>query len=122
MTERDLLDDLFAEARAKPPAASPDFMARVLADAERLQPPAPAITFAPPVARPGLWSRFVSALGGAAAVAGIGSAAMAGLVIGYVQPEPLVALADGYGIATGLDETLQLLPEYDSLLTIEASE
>lgn len=46
MTERDLLNDLFAEAQAKPVAPSPEFMARVLADAAAHQ-PQPA-----PIARP----------------------------------------------------------------------
>ncbi|MEF3046790.1 dihydroorotate dehydrogenase [Pseudotabrizicola sp. L79] len=125
MTERDLLNDLFAEAQAKPVAPSPEFMARVLADAAAHQPqPAPIVRpVVPAVARPvGLVARLMAALGGAAAVAGVSSAAMAGLVLGYVQPEPLMTLADSYGLATASTASLDLMTGYDSLLSVESSE
>ncbi len=121
MTDRDpLLDDLFAEARADAPAMSTDFMARILADAERLQPK--QVVMAQPVQQAqrgiGLWHRVAAALGGAVAIFGLSSAAMAGLVIGYVQPESVLNLADGLGFAV-TSQSVDILPGFDSLLVAQ---
>lgn len=115
----DTLDDLLRAARDTAPAPSPDFMARVLGDALAQQPAPRGVPVSPPV-RLGLWTRIAAALGGAAAVAGIGSAALAGLVIGYVQPESMVSLAGTMGITAG--ESLELLPGFDTLLTEELTQ
>lgn len=112
------LDDLFQSAGSTAPVADDAFMARVLADALREQPAAPSL--APPPRRHSLWARLAAALGGAAAVAGIGSAAMAGLVIGYVQPDAMVSLAGSIGLSSG--ESLELLPGFDALLTEELTQ
>ncbi|MDP2080468.1 MAG: dihydroorotate dehydrogenase [Pseudotabrizicola sp.] len=114
MTPNADLDALFAQAQAHPPEIDAAFMARVLADARALQPL--ALRRAP--VRPGLWARLAAALGGALAVAGLGTAAMAGLVIGYVQPEPMVSLAGSIGF--GVSESLDLLPGFDALLIEDA--
>lgn len=122
MTERDPLDDLFAAAAEQAPRPSADFMARVFADAEANQRPALAIA---PVATPrasGFWARLVAAIGGVSAVAGLGTAVMAGVVIGYVQPDALLNLADSYGIAAASSESVDLLSGYDSLWAEEPTE
>lgn len=111
------LDTLFAQARIQPPQADDAFMARVLGDAYDLQPASPFVPRI--VARPGFWARLAAALGGAVAVAGIGTAAMAGLVIGYVQPEPMVTFAGSIGF--GVSESLDLLPGFDALLSEEGT-
>lgn len=118
--DHDPLEGLFAQARAEPAAPGDDFMARLMADAERDQPAplTPASKTAETRPRAGFLARWVALLGGAVAVAGIGTAAMAGLVIGYVQPDPLWTLADGLGLAQA-GESLDLLPAFDSLLTEE---
>ncbi|WP_103333930.1 dihydroorotate dehydrogenase [Pseudotabrizicola formosa] len=114
------LDALFAQARARPPALEEAFLARVLADAQALQ-SHPAGQSAPRTRpRSGPWARLAAALGGALAVVGVGSAAMAGLVIGYVQPEPMVSLAGSIGF--GVTESLDLLPGFDALLTEDVSQ
>ena len=105
MPEPDL-EALFAQARAQPPQVDPD--------AQALQPRAPAPTARPRARRPGFWTRLAAVLGGATAVAGLGTAAMAGLLIGYVQPEPMVALADSMGF--GISESLDLRHGFDALL------
>lgn len=112
MTPEARLDDLLAQMRAAPPVPSDAFMARVIADAEAAQPRPQPARRSRSVA---WWVRLAGAFGGAAAVAGIGSAAFAGLVIGYVQPEPLVSLASQLGLATS--ESLEVLPGFDALLT-----
>lgn len=118
--DHDPLEGLFAQARAEPAVPGDDFMARLMADAERSQPAPPAPASSGEMARPraGFLSRLIALLGGAVAVAGLGTAAMAGLVIGYVQPDPLWTLADGLGFAEA-GESLDLLPAFDSLLTEE---
>jgi hypothetical protein len=106
------LDDLLGRMRAAKPQPSATFMARVLADAAAAQPARPRA--APPRPVP-WWVRIGAALGRAGVVAGIGSAAFAGLVIGYVQPEPMLSLASSFGLASS--ESLEVLPGFDALLT-----
>ncbi|MDR7124884.1 dihydroorotate dehydrogenase [Pseudotabrizicola sp. 4114] len=113
MTPEAELDALLTQARADPPLPDDAFMARVLADAQALQ-PRPQLRPARP-ARRGFWARLAATLGGAIAVAGLGTAAMAGLVIGYVQPEPMVSFAGSIGF--GVSESLDLLPGFDALLS-----
>jgi hypothetical protein len=116
--DRDSLEALFADARAAPSLPSDDFMARLVAQAEAAQPTPKGVADATAQPRPrlGLWPRLVALLGGTAAVAGLGTAAMAGLVIGYVQPDPLLTLADGFGVEMSGD-SLDLLPGFDTLLS-----
>lgn len=118
MTGRDSLDDLFETARQNPIHPSDAFLARILADAEAEQ-PLRAARPVPTRRRAGPWSRLVASLGGAVAVAGLGSAAMAGLAIGYVQPAAVFGLADSYGMAALAGDSIDLLPGYASLLTEE---
>jgi hypothetical protein len=108
------LDDLFAEARSTPLPPSEALMARVLADALEVQPRA-VVAVAPVAVRgPGLWSRLAALFGGAGALAGMGTAAMAGLFIGFVQPEGLSVLGDAV-LGTPL-ETVELVSSVDALL------
>lgn len=110
------LEDMFGVARAQSTVPSDAFMARLLADADALQPKA---NTEPSLAAPrrGMWSRLIATLGGAVVIAGIGSAAMAGLVIGYVQPEPILLLTDDLGLTVPAD--VDLLPNFDLFLTEE---
>jgi hypothetical protein len=116
--DRDPLEALFADARAVPSLPSDDFMARLVAQAEATQPAAKGVAPASAQPRPhiGFWRRLVAILGGTVAVAGLGTAAMAGLVIGYVQPDPLLTLAVGFGVEVSGD-SLDLLPGFDTLLS-----
>lgn len=108
------LDDLFAEARATPRPAPDALMARVLADAMAEQPRvAPPVNVSRPRG-PGLWMRLAAVFGGAGAVAGMGTAAAAGLFIGFVQPVDLSALGDAV-LGTPL-ETVELIPSVGTLL------
>lgn len=113
-----ILEDLFGVARAAAPAPSAGLMARVLADAYEAQPlPAPAAAAAA-VTRPGwrlLLAAMVDGLGGAGAVAGLGTAAAAGLFFGYASPEALDWLA-GAVSPSGAD-IYELLSAADLFLT-----
>ncbi len=111
---QDALDDLFAEARRTTPPPSEALMARVLADAMEMQPKA-VVALAPVMLRgPGVWARLAALFGGAGALAGMGTAAMAGLFIGFVQPEGLSVLGDAV-LGTPL-ETVVLVSSVDALL------
>lgn len=93
--DRDL-EASFAAARRHVPPASSDLMARVLADAEALQPAAPDISG--PV-RVKLFDRLVEACGGWPALGGLVTATMVGFWIGISPPsvieEPTASLFEG---------------------------
>ncbi|HEX9858675.1 MAG TPA: dihydroorotate dehydrogenase [Paracoccaceae bacterium] len=119
MEPRDL-DDLLGRARDAGPEASPALLARVLDDALRHQ-PAPAVPIRPRRrarvwAR--LWSGLAGALGGGVAVAGLGTATLAGLFLGFAQPAALTpaVLTDVLWQDTPL-ETVELIPSLDAFLT-----
>lgn len=113
------LDDLFAEARAARPVPSEALMARVMAEALAEQPKAVAQPVAAAVPQPGagqgLWARLSWAFGGAGALAGMGTAAAAGLYIGFVQPVGLSGIEEAM-LGTPL-ETVELIPSVDVLLS-----
>lgn len=116
MGEQDNLDDLFAAARRTPASPSEALMARVLADAQEAQPrPRPRpVEPQQRVARPGPWVRLAALFGGAGALAGMGTAAAAGFLIGIAQPGSLAVLGDAM-LGTPL-ETVELVPSVDGLL------
>lgn len=109
----DDLDDLFASAKRDAIQPSAALMARVLADATREQPKA-ALRVVP---KPGFWAALAAVFGGGGVLAGVGSAAVAGLVLGFVQPV-------GFGSVTDLlaADTLggvEFMPGIDALLAEE---
>lgn len=78
----DKLDALFAQARTAAPEPSVDLMARVLADAEAVQPKS-AVETAP---EGGFWARFMDAIGGWPAASGLAAATVAGVWVGIAPP------------------------------------
>ncbi len=110
------LDAILAAARTAGADASEDFLARVLADAYAMQ-PQPAAVVAVPAAS-GWRARLVaslSALGGMGAAAGLATATLAGVWIGFARPD----LVGGLGLEwTGAQvESIELLPSVDAWLT-----
>lgn len=97
-SERDdaALDALFDTARqaAAPPEA---LVARVLADAHRVQAESRALTAppAPPARRSGLFGRWIAALGGWPAVSGVTLAGVAGLALGFAAPDVVDSWSGG---------------------------
>ncbi|THD85834.1 dihydroorotate dehydrogenase [Aliigemmobacter aestuarii] len=96
----DQLDDLFATARETRAEASPDFLARVLADAYAAQPEpdttpaAMPAALAPRAAPPGLWARLSAAFGGSFGLAGVATAGLAGVWLGFAPPAGLSPLTE----------------------------
>lgn len=114
----DDLDLLFAAAAEAPLLPSDALMARVLADAMTHQPPGavprPAVRPAV-VTRQGFWTRLAAAVGGAGVLAGLGSAAMAGVMIGFAEPATLTMVTGGIYETT--QDAVDLVPSFDPFLT-----
>jgi hypothetical protein len=106
----DDLDQLLAVAASRPAVPSDALMKRVLADAIALQ-PNPLIMNPRTVTQPGWFARLAGVFGGAPALAGLGTAAVFGLALGYLSPTTL-----DYLTGTSAD-TAEFFPEADFLTT-----
>lgn len=107
----DALERALAAARAAPPEAGADFLARVLADAEAVQ---DGFAARPAAARAGTgWRGVFRALGGWPALGGLTAATVTGLWIGVAPPAPLQATVDTVLGDTGLGDTVVLAFEPD---------
>jgi hypothetical protein len=111
------IDDLLARARAAPPEPETALLTRIEAEARWLQlafraPPAA------PAAGPGALGRWIAALGGGPALAGLASAVLVGLWIGTAQPAPVAAVTTGVSAALGQEtdvEYIDLMPDFGGL-------
>lgn len=83
----DMLDDIFAQARAQAPQPGDALMARVLEGA--VPPASPAHC----PRRQGLWARLSDSLGGWPALGGLAAATVAGVWIGIAPPDSVENLA-----------------------------
>ncbi len=120
------LDAAFAAARAMAPAPSERLLSRVEADALRVAAarvaaereavrPKPAQP-----ARAGFWRGLSEAIGGRRALAGLITATLAGVWLGFSPPTPLAGLTQMVsqsvlGSAAAV-EGLDLIPTFDSVL------
>jgi hypothetical protein len=111
------LDSLFAEVRAQGQIDSTVLQAKVFGDAIRLQPQANGLRRAPvPTPRFAFFNRLAAALGGKAILAGIGAAAISGVLVGFAQPASLTAMTGSLFAEAPLDQ-LDLFPSVDDILT-----
>ncbi len=110
------LDDLFAVAKRHKTAVSSDLMARVMADAD-LHMPRPVVPKRVVAPRVGVWSAIVTAIGGAGALAGLSTATLAGVWIGFAQPTAISAVTDVLWTDEAVYETVDVLPAFDDFLT-----
>jgi hypothetical protein len=108
------LDQLLQEA-AKPAQVSDDLMARILADAERVQ-PAPRPFVRPMPTTRGFWGSLSDMFGGTGVLAGLATVACAGIYLGAAQPTFISALLQTNSISL---EQLDYMPSIDMLLTEE---
>jgi hypothetical protein len=94
----DMLDDLFAQARAETPDPSQALVARVLADAD-------TALLAPVQVQTGLFTRMLDMIGGWPAMGGLAAATIAGIWVGVAPPpsvEDFTAAAFGEPVAIGI--------------------
>lgn len=114
------LDDLFAEARTRAPAPSDALMGRVMADAIAHQPqpvpPRPAASVTPKG-----WSGWLAGLrGGMLAGAGMATATLAGVWIGFAQPASMVPVTDAlWQPAFEEIDTVDLQPSLDLIPSLD---
>lgn len=108
------LDDLFGAARRQPLAVSADLMARVLGDADALQPAAAQVPTRK--RRAGILTGFLAAIGGIGGLVGLSTAAMAGVWIGFADPTALTNVTDVFGTSQTVTETMNVLPGFDDFL------
>ena len=108
----DILERAFEAARRAAPVSEAELLDRVLTDAYAAQ--ADFTSFAP---KPSLWSRFKLELGGWPGMAGLSTAALAGVWIGVSPPNGMVTAAQnvigsgteaGYVVDLGADDWLGL--------------
>lgn len=108
------LEGLFAEARAERPSPSASLTARITADADAVQ---AAFRSAPIPARPRRWAGWIAAMGGNGVLAGLATATLAGLWLGFAQPAPILTLtqtvSDAYATDAGLG-SVELIPSLDA--------
>lgn len=107
---QDDLDDLLASAARRSVVPSEALIERVLADGLALQPAAP-VALPVPAPRRGALSWLAAVFGGPPALAGLGTAAVFGLALGYYSPTTLNYLTGGAA------ETAEFFPEADFLTT-----
>jgi hypothetical protein len=91
-----MLDDLFRAARAEAPVPSADLLARIMGDADTELAARPAVL--PVRAAPRLKTRlraFIDGLGGWTALAGMVTAAVVGVSMGFVSPDQVNTLSGG---------------------------
>jgi hypothetical protein len=108
----DDLDGLFASAARDRPEPSPALMDRVLADALALQ-PQPAFVRPMPAPAPGLLARLAVLFGGGPVLAGVCSAALAGVALGYLSPGTYDYVTGG--LADTATDPVELFPTTDFL-------
>lgn len=84
------LDALFRDEATHAPLPPSDLMARILADAERVQ--SEQLAVVPEAVKPSLWRKLLGGLQTAALPTGVGLAGVVGLWIGTSVAEPVVGL------------------------------
>jgi len=116
MQDKDL-DGLLSLAARQPAQPTDALMNRVLADALALQPKTMAAARRPEPPQKGLFGRLAAVFGGASVMAGVFSAALAGVAFGYLDPATTDILTGGLSGGLAGTEALDLFPAADFLLT-----
>ncbi|MDU8927128.1 hypothetical protein RXV86_07005 [Alisedimentitalea sp. MJ-SS2] len=110
MNDKHDLDDFFQAAQSAQAPASEALMARVMQDALAVQAENAAPAGVPSRGgRTGVFTGLFAALGGWPAMAGLGTAAVAGLWIGF---SPALGLGDAVNTALGVQSTDTLFGDY----------
>lgn len=108
------LDLFFDAAQAQSVEPSVDLMMRIAGDADDQLAGATPISATVTHRRVGIWATVLAVVGGWSAVAGVSTAAIAGLWIGIATPTGVSALTSGY--LSGSEETAYVsdyLPSFE---------
>ncbi len=117
MSDADL-DALLSDLRADPPKLDARLLARIVDDAHALQSSRMSVRAHVPT-RAAALRRWISALGGSVALAGLGTAAMAGLWIGVAQPASLINVTDQLSAALGREAALDYVELFPDFITLQ---
>jgi hypothetical protein len=113
MQETDL-ESLFVAARAERPSPSAGLTARITADADAAQ---AGFRSVPVAVKPRRWAGWIAAMGGNSVLAGLATATLAGLWLGFAQPAPVLTLtqtvSDAFAADAGLG-AVELIPSLDA--------
>lgn len=113
----DFLDNFFVAARTEHPVPDAALYARILADAEGVQAGFNAVCDTTSDTTPqGIFVRLSQALGGGLALAGLTTAAVAGLWIGLAAPQSIHDLTAGYIGMEAAPPFADLMPSLDLFL------
>jgi hypothetical protein len=108
------LEGLFATARAQRPIPSAGLAARIIGQADAVQ---AGFKPAPTPARRRRWPGWIAAMGGNGVLAGLATATLAGLWLGFAQPAPVLTLtrtlSDAFVADAGL-VAIELIPSLDT--------
>ncbi|MBV1867384.1 MAG: hypothetical protein KUG69_05700 [Marinosulfonomonas sp.] len=107
------LDALFSAAADATPLPSSTLLERVSADAEA---EIANVAVARPARGAGLFARFVSLIGGWPTAAGLATATVAGIWIGYAVPETVDGLAGSAWFTGSNLDMVEFTASFDSLL------
>lgn len=105
MSDETELNKMFDLTKCTPPEPSPDFMARILSDAEAMQPAALGVLTETAIKRGifrDMFSGLGEAIGGWPAFAGLATAAVTGVWIGISPPQVLI---EPFGTVLGTDSS-----------------
>ena len=108
------LDAALAQMRKNAPVPSDALLARVMADADAVTMERSNQVENPPNTR-SFWSEFGAAIGGWTAVAGLGTATIAGIWIGFVQPDAFSPLSDMFIAETTTSSLDDFMPGLNSM-------
>jgi hypothetical protein len=105
MSDETELNKMFDLTRRTPPEPSPDFMARILSDADAMQPASLGVLTETATKRGifrDMFSGLGEAIGGWPAFAGLATAAVTGVWIGISPPQLLI---EPFGTVLGTDSS-----------------
>ncbi|MFY8146600.1 MAG: dihydroorotate dehydrogenase [Rhodobacter sp.] len=108
------LEGLFATARAQRPIPSAGLAERIIGQADAVQ---AGFKPAPIPARRRRWPGWIVAMGGNGVLAGLATAALAGLWLGFAQPAPVLTLTLTMREAFAADAgpwAIELIPSLDA--------
>jgi len=110
------LDKLLAQAAAKPVIVPADLMQRIEADAHLVADAGDAARRSQPDNQSGFWAVILAAIGGWPAIAGLATATVAGVWIGFSPTSSIGGIADGYLTNTTYYDVGDFMPSIDDFL------
>lgn len=120
MTDKNTLNDktleaLLSEMGDQEPVPSDALLHRIMGDADAVIDAAGPVAV-PQVTRPGFWAEMRNALGGWTAIAGLGTATIAGIWIGVVSPASVTSVTDQFLPTLTAEELSVFTPDFDRLV------